>query len=68
MYNPQQSLTESQMSLQDPNRKMKLKPLKWEKPLKKGKTKTQIFIWGKARPPSVCILYYMCYVTIRKFA
>merc|ERR1719410_623501 len=48
-----QSMTESQMSLQDPNRKMKLKPLKWEKPLKKGKTKTQIFIWGKARPPNM---------------
>lgn len=48
-----QSMTESQMSLQDPDRKMKLKPLKWEKPLKKGKTKTQIFIWGKARPPNM---------------
>jgi len=49
----QQSLTESQMSLQDPNRKMKLKPLKWDKPLKPGKQKTQIFIWGKARPPNM---------------
>merc|ERR1719499_189027 len=48
-----QSMTESQMSLQDPNRKVKLKPLKWEKPLKKGKQKTQIFVWGKARPPNM---------------
>jgi len=51
--NNNQSMTESQMSLQDPNRKVKLKPLKWEKPLKKGKQKTQIFVWGKARPPNM---------------
>ena len=37
----------------DLNQKIKLKPLRWTKALKRGKTNTEIFIWGKARPHNV---------------